>query len=248
MDFAPGQAGEGRGIRAGDEHLAADPLQGVEQCGAAARIEMRGDLVEQRERRDARHVGDEPRMRENEPDQQRLLFARRGAAPPARPSARAKRSRSPRCGPISVRPAAASRPRLSRSHRAIAVLGLERGMLAASASTSPLKRTSAQGNGEASSRPAAISAASRLTHSSRAAATATPSSAASRSTASSQRAVARALFEQAVAPAQRALELADPRAVGGIDRQHEPVEKPPPLARRPGEQPSIAGVSQTRRR
>ena len=46
-----------------------------------------------------------------------------------------------------------------------------------------------------------------------------------------------ALLEQPVAAAQRALELADPRAVLRIDREHEPVEETPPLARRPGEQP-----------
>ena len=76
---------------------------------------MRGDLVEQRERRDAAHVGDEPRVGEHEADQQRLLFARRGLRG-GRVLGAVKRSRSATCGPISVRPAAASRPRLSRSH------------------------------------------------------------------------------------------------------------------------------------
>ena len=105
----------------------------------------------------------------------------------------------------------------------------------------------AQGKGEASSRPATISASSRLTQSTRAAATATPSSAASRSIASSQPALRALLLEQLVAPAQGALELIDPRAVSGIDRKHETVEKAAPLARRPGTDRSIAGVSQTSR-
>ena len=46
----------------------------------ALRVEMRRDFVEERQRRDARHVRDEARMREHEPDQQRLLLAGRGAA------------------------------------------------------------------------------------------------------------------------------------------------------------------------
>ena len=49
--------------------------------------------------------------------------------------------------------------------------------------------------------------------------------------------VARALFEQAVAAAQCALEGGDARAVIGVDRQHQPVEKPAPFARRTDEQP-----------
>src|SRR3984957_4911536 len=45
--------------------------------------------------------------------------------------------------------------------------------------------------------------------------------------------VAPALFQEPVAPAQRPFELPDPRAVIGVDRQHEAVEKAAPLARRP---------------
>ncbi len=48
--------------------------------------------------------------------------------------------------------------------------------------------------------------------------------------------VAPALLEKPVAPAQSPLELGDPRAVAGVDRQHEAVEKAAPLGRRPGEQ------------
>ena len=48
--------------------------------------------------------------------------------------------------------------------------------------------------------------------------------------------IARALLQQAIAAAQGALELAGPGAVTRIDRQHQPVEKAPSLARRFEEQ------------
>ena len=120
--------------------------------------------------------------------------------------------------------------------RAIALFGLERRPLRRQRLDFALEREPAHGKGEQSSRSAAISAFEPLTHSRRAAATATPSSAASRSIASSQEALPRALFQEAVAAAQRPLELADARAMAGVDRQHEAVEETPPLARRAGEQ------------
>ena len=49
-------------------------------------------------------------------------------------------------------------------------------------------------------------------------------------------AVVRRLLEEAVARAQRPLERRDPRAVLGMDRQHEPVEEAAALAGRPAEQ------------
>ena len=49
-------------------------------------------------------------------------------------------------------------------------------------------------------------------------------------------AVGGALFEQAVAVAQCPLERVDARPVVGIDREDQAVEKPPPLAGRPGEE------------
>ncbi len=48
------------------------------QRGAPRRIEMRDDFVEQQDRREAGHLGDQSRVREHEPDQQRFLFAGRG--------------------------------------------------------------------------------------------------------------------------------------------------------------------------
>ena len=44
--------------------------------------------------------------------------------------------------------------------------------------------------------------------------------------------VARALLEQAIAPAQRPLELSDPRGVARVDGENELVEEAAPLARR----------------
>ena len=100
-------------IGAGEEHLAAEARERVVQRGAAARVEMGRDLVEKRERRDPRHIGDQARMGERQPDDQRLLFAGRGGAAGAC-FGPCQTRRSERCGPMSVRPAAASRPRLSR--------------------------------------------------------------------------------------------------------------------------------------
>src|ERR1700678_3057535 len=66
------------GIGAGEKHLAAEAGERVIKRGAAARVEMGGDLVEKRERRDPRHLGGEARMGERESDDQRLLLAGRG--------------------------------------------------------------------------------------------------------------------------------------------------------------------------
>ena len=79
------------------------------------RIEMRDDFVEQQHRREAGHVLDQPAH---------APAPGGSAAPSARRSRRRRRrcpwrrsvtARSVRCGPSSVRPAAASRARLSRS-------------------------------------------------------------------------------------------------------------------------------------
>src|ERR1700733_15190716 len=66
------------GIGAGEKHLAAEAGERVIKRGAAARIEMGGDLVEKRERRNPRHLGGEARMGERESNDQRLLLAGRG--------------------------------------------------------------------------------------------------------------------------------------------------------------------------
>ena len=197
---------------------------------------MRGDFVEQRQRRDARHLGHQPRMREHKADKAAPSVRRSSVAPPAAPSAHARRQigemradQRPTGGGVAAAVVA--------QDGAIALLGLERRAACASAlSTSPSSAIPPRERGGvvARRRRSAPQGGSRIR--ARAAAIATPSSAASRSTASSQGRGAPALFEQPVASAQRPLELADPRAVRGIDRQHQPIEKPAPLARRPGEQ------------
>ena len=55
----------------------AEARERVVERGAAPWIEMRGDLVEERERRDPRHLGDQARMGERKPDDQRFLLAGR---------------------------------------------------------------------------------------------------------------------------------------------------------------------------
>ena len=70
---------EHRGLGAGEEHLAAEARERVVERRTAARIEMSRDLVEERERRDSRHLGDQARMGEREADDQRLLLAGRGS-------------------------------------------------------------------------------------------------------------------------------------------------------------------------
>jgi len=66
-----------RGIGAGDPGLAVEPGQHLDQRGAARCIEMRGDLVEQEERRLAAHRALQPGLGEDDRNQQRLLLAGR---------------------------------------------------------------------------------------------------------------------------------------------------------------------------
>ena len=89
--------------------------QPFEQGGAAAGVEMGGDLVEQQDRRRAAAAGDELGMGKDEAEQQRLLFAGRAEARRVAALRRWVTARSWRCGPAVARPAAASRPRLARS-------------------------------------------------------------------------------------------------------------------------------------
>ena len=145
-------------------------------------------------------------------------------------------ARSVRCGPSSVRPAAASRARLSFSTRAIAVLDLDRAVMrAAAAPSSRRARSRRTGNRRLVAR-GGERAGSRFTVSARAAATATASSAVSCSMASSQCGSGRGVLQQPVARAQRALERGDAAGMLGIDRQHQAVEEAPALGGRAGEQ------------
>ena len=120
---------------------------------------------------------------------------------------------------------------------AIAVLGLERRPARRERLDLALKREPRPGKGRARRRArprSAPRAGSRIR-----AAPRRPRRRARPPRARSRRArrrCARALFEQPVAPAQRPLELADARAMARVDRQHEAVEEPAPLARRTGKQ------------
>src|ERR1051325_6525001 len=60
--------GERRRIGAGHENLRAKFIERVVERRAAAGIEMRHHFVEQQHRREAGHLGDQARVRENESD------------------------------------------------------------------------------------------------------------------------------------------------------------------------------------
>src|SRR5687767_4273467 len=69
---------ERRRVGAGHPDLRAERLELAIERGAPARIEMGDDLVEQQQRRESGHLGEQPGMGEHETDQQRLLLAGRG--------------------------------------------------------------------------------------------------------------------------------------------------------------------------
>ena len=68
-----------RGFGRRHPHLAA-AFEPGEQSRAALGIEMRGNFVEQQDRRVAAALGDQFGMGEDKPEQQRLLLAGRGLA------------------------------------------------------------------------------------------------------------------------------------------------------------------------
>src|SRR5690606_34182502 len=65
-----------RPIGASHEGLPAKLIKDAEECGAASRIQMRGDFIEQEYWRHARKLRRQPRMGKHQPDQQGLLLAR----------------------------------------------------------------------------------------------------------------------------------------------------------------------------
>ena len=155
---------------------------------------------------------------------------------PAWPSAEWRTSRSERCGPSSVRPAARSRVAAGGERCAQHFLDLDGRAFADLPFDGAVERErGAAGRGR---RPAAwrSSPTSSRTSSLRAAAIATPVSAICASIASNQAPVARILGEQAVASAHRLLVVERALAVAGIDGQHQPVEEAAAVAGRPGEQ------------
>ncbi len=86
MDSAPrhpearglAQTIEQRGFSARHPYLAA-VFEAGEQSASAARIEVRGDLVEQQDRRRPTPLGDQFGVAEDDVEEQRLLLAGRGA-------------------------------------------------------------------------------------------------------------------------------------------------------------------------
>jgi hypothetical protein len=172
-------------------------------------------------------------MRQHEPDQQRLLLAGGGIGRsdvllPGRLTARSADAARRACGPPRRRARGCraaprdSGPRPRRGDGSATGLhpAVERDL----------------GEGErfvAPSRPARLAGAVR---SRRPAATATASSAVSCSTASSQCGSGLGRLQQAVARAQAALQRRHAAGVLGVDRERQPVEKPPPLGRRADEQ------------
>ena len=64
------------GLGRGHPHLPV-PFEPGEQSGAAARVEMRGDFVEQQDRRRPTAAGDELGVGQDDAEQQRLLLTGR---------------------------------------------------------------------------------------------------------------------------------------------------------------------------
>ena len=196
---------------------------------------MSGDFVEERERRDARHLGDEARVSEREADEERFLFAGRGGG--------RRRLLRPvpdhevaEMGPDQGAAGGGVAGAVVAEDRAVAVLRRQRRPasghrldLALERKLRPGKRRRivalggdqrfeaahafepSRGDGDAEFGRLALDRAK-------------------------PRQVPPALVQEPVPPAQGPFELADPRAVIGVDRQHEAVEEPAPLSCRPGEQ------------
>ena len=211
---------------------------------------MRRDLVQERDRRRSRHVGDEPRVGEHQPDQQRLLFAGRGARGGASLGP-CQTTRSPTCGPTSVRPCGGVAAAIVAQDGAVAVLGIQcracgdQGLdLALEARASPRERATHR-RGRRRSAPRAgsrIRAAPR-----RPRRRARPPRARSRRAKRRYERVAAAFFEQAVAPAQRPLELSDPRSHGS-GRSPARSGRGTAAARSPGPRTANPSKASARRR
>ena len=173
-------------------------------------------------------------MGEREPDDQRLLLAGRGRAPPA-PLWPVPNRKSETCGPTSVRPAAASRARLSRKDLTVAVLRIQRRAAAYMPRLRPPGRAPPRERAKnrrvrrrSRREPADAFGPRRRDGDAKLGRLALDCI--------EPCGIAPALLEELVAPAQRPFELPDPGPVAGVDGQHQPVEKPAPLARGAGEQ------------
>src|ERR1700730_19328965 len=77
LGFAP-QWREQRLVGAGQPGLAVEPQQGIEQCRPPARVEMCGNFVEQQQWRLTAHRLLQPRVSEEDRNEQGFLLAGRG--------------------------------------------------------------------------------------------------------------------------------------------------------------------------
>src|SRR5208337_3219856 len=205
-------------------HLSAEALKRIEQGGPPTRIEMRRDLVQERDRHDAGHVGDQPRMRKHESEKQSLLLPGRGArrrrilrTVPHREIADMGADRRPARGCIAAAVVA--------QYSAIAILGRdcrairdERFNLSFKRQPGPRKGRGVVPLGRDQRREAAHAFEPRRGHCD----TEFGGLALHRV---QPRGIARALLEEAIAPAQRPLELTHPRAVARIDGENESVKE-----------------------
>ena len=213
---------EGLAIGARHPGLAAQRDDLLEQRRAPRGVQMGGDLVEQQDRRRAvAALRDELGVGQDEADQQRLLLAGRAQPAPASALGPWPTSRSERCGPSSVRPAARSRSRPGAQRCDVVVLDLDgrprrrvRFERALERQLGPRETASPD---RARRAGASIAASSSATASARAAAMATPVSAMMQLEALEARGVAHAVGQQAVALLHGALELAE-RACDSRDR------------------------------
>ena len=210
-------------------------VQRVEQAGAAARVEMGGDLVEQDQRRDPAHRPHQPGMGQHEADQQRLLLAGRGGR------------RRHVLGAVAHDEVAGLRPRqgapgrtvpraAAREGEAEAILRLDR---------RPDRDEVVEVAFEPQRRPRErLRVVARLVDQP---IQAFRGLAAGKSHGDPEfgdlaldriepAAVVRTLLEQAVARAERPLHRRDAGAVAGIDREHEPIEEAAAVAARPAKQ------------
>ena len=197
-------------------------------------VEMGGDLVEQQQRRLAAHRLLQPRMGQQDRDQQRLLLAGRGefGGDPC------LRQADGEIGAVRADRGAAGLPRRCAGlRRAPLQTWLRRPAPASSSSqpsTVPTRVSRARGNGPSASAQARSSRCDSLAP---AAATATPCAAMTSSSAASQAGSAGPSRNRRDALAQRLLIARDARGMRRIEPEHQPIEKPAPAAGPVDEQP-----------
>ena len=145
-------------------------------------------------------------------------------------------SRSERCGPSSVRPAARSRSRPAASAARSSSSTSTAGRAADGLFGSPGERDARLRERAVVRQPGRSSPSAAATSSLRAAAIAVPVSAICASIASNQASSREILGKQPVASAHRLLIVERALAMAGIDGQHQPVEEAAAVGGRPGKQ------------